>query len=352
MRAMMLLAAATSASAAATTCTIAPGGVPIPMNWVPYIRTSRLANSNYTMALEVGSYDGSDAAAAARQAGVQVHVFEPSPKNFARCVGRFPQATQPLLHFHQVAATDVEGTVEFFDDGSTGAGLGRPSTATEGLGSVVRVPAQRLDSAPQLARVRRHIGVVKIDVQGHEAAVLNGMEKWLRYHAHRPHKIILEFDPCLMSEAAGNASHGPLHTPTSAVAMLEKLDAAGYDVQLGSPYPGEVWYWAYADLAMKGALKAPPCTSHETCAALIKQQAPAKLHNILTFPSEKILGGMLHSMDKQRVNAQRDRYMLGARSVSCKDAAEFFCPPGVAAVQQRLHLKAMYTDLIATRRAS
>jgi FkbM family methyltransferase len=324
-------------------------GVGIPIDWRSYVREARQANSNFTIALEVGSYDGTDAYAAATETGNDVHVFEPSPTNFARCLKNYPPASNQRLHFHQVAASSARGTVEFWDDGGSGAGIGRPSTASA-KGATTQVPAERLDSAPQLLGIRRYIGVVKIDVQGHELAVLNGMSQWLR-HQQRPKRLIFELDPCLMNEAAGTgvAPHNRANVSSAAVALLEQLHTAGYSLQIGNPYDGEVWYWAFASLALSGRLDNAPCTTHKDCAELVKQSAEANHLWNLAFDASKILGGKLSHKDAHKVRTELNRmasYLLQPRS--CEEVADFFCPSGATSVGRDLKLKAMYTDLVAT----
>lgn len=342
-----LALAAAGVPASASACTLAPGGVPVPMDWRPYVSQAAADDSEHAgVALEVGSYDGSDAHKASTVRGVEVEVFEPSPRNFARCVSNYPPQRHPRLHFHQVAASAESGWVEFWDDGGSGACIGCHLKNASSGGTVTRVRAERLDGAPQLSGKHHRIGVVKIDVQGHELPVIRGMSKWLA-RRRRPKKIILEFDPCLMSEVDGAAR--PTETPTAAVALLETLSAAGYRLQLGSPYPGETWYWAYARLAFSGALAHPPCTSHEACAALIRQHSETRFHTILTFPAENLLSKRLGLRDRQKVDFERARLASGVqRPATCSEAALFFCPSGTAAVQKRLFLKAMYTDLVAT----
>lgn len=88
--------------------------------------------------------------------------------------------------FEEVALSDAPGTAEFhISKSSFLSSFDRSHAASEGQPTAVQVEMRTLDSyLPELRDAAGHI-VIKIDVEGHEMAVLRGAEATLR-HYHPP----------------------------------------------------------------------------------------------------------------------------------------------------------------------
>jgi FkbM family methyltransferase len=127
--------------------------------------------------LDVGANTGQFAALArAEAAGAVIHSFEPHPVAFAQLAARAPGLRITAEH---LAMGDQDGEIEIFDyadeTGSQHASVYRE--VIEGVhrraAAGVAVRCARLDT---FARERgiTHVGLLKIDTEGHELAVLRG----------------------------------------------------------------------------------------------------------------------------------------------------------------------------------
>jgi FkbM family methyltransferase len=120
--------------------------------------------------LDIGANFGLYSVHAALDGGFEaVHAFEPDPRNLA-CLGANLHLNGGLQHIsvHEIALSAKDGTVSFAGGGDSFTGQSRivpPKTS----GST-EIPARRLDSILQPGE-----GLcIKIDVEGHELAVLEG----------------------------------------------------------------------------------------------------------------------------------------------------------------------------------
>jgi len=108
----------------------------------------------------------------------RVHCFEPNPTAAAKLATRLPHS----VTLHQVAASQTAGQATFFipqkGDGSR-AGANATIEAKNPVATAAcetsTVTTARLDQV-----VTEPIGFIKIDVEGHERAVLEGAERILR----------------------------------------------------------------------------------------------------------------------------------------------------------------------------
>jgi FkbM family methyltransferase len=158
--------------------------------------------------VDIGSSEGDFALIAARIVGPTgaVHAFEPEPGNVAIIRDNVALNRFDWITVHAVALSDRDGQADLFRSDVTGwhsllGGLEHRDR------DVVRVPVARLDS---LALPR--IDMVKIDVEGAEAAVLAGARESIA--RHRP-VILLDTHPSLGADVA---------------ALRAFADALGYDV--------------------------------------------------------------------------------------------------------------------------
>jgi FkbM family methyltransferase len=139
-----------------------------------------------------------------------VHAFEPLPELALRLSAGF--ALDRRVHVHQVALSDRLGTAELRVPGSQDGldwGLGTIEVANSLSGQEVRrfrVPMRTLDSYKL-----RNVGFIKIDVEGHELAVLRGSTA-----------LIKACHPAFLIEAQ------EMHQPGSLARVTAFLSEAGY----------------------------------------------------------------------------------------------------------------------------
>jgi FkbM family methyltransferase len=131
----------------------------------------------HALILDVGANAGQFAAVArAEGAGAVIHSFEPHPVAFARLAER---AHGLRVAAEQLALGDQDGEIEIFDYADE-AGSQHASVYREVIERVHRRPAAgvkvRIARLDTLARERgiTHVGLLKIDTEGHELAVLRG----------------------------------------------------------------------------------------------------------------------------------------------------------------------------------
>ena len=128
--------------------------------------------------LDLGAHLGTVALSAAAR-GAQVIAVEASPRN-ARCLGASVQRNRfHALTVENVAVGDREGSVRFHEAGPYGR------VATDVDADAVDVPMTRAVSLVE-AHGWDGVDVVKIDVEGYELAVLEGLQPLLRTVAPPP----------------------------------------------------------------------------------------------------------------------------------------------------------------------
>lgn len=155
-----------------------------------------------------------------------VHAFEPVPETFQLLVHNARVLRWTNVQLHPFALSDgnraavmaipayPEGGENLYEshlvDGNRGASAGeRPVT----------VELRRLDDCLDIPAGRR-ISLVKIDVEGHEAAVIQGGLQLLERH-----------HPALVIEIRGN----PDEAGSSAHSVLRTLSGMGYEVFMPTP---------------------------------------------------------------------------------------------------------------------
>jgi FkbM family methyltransferase len=123
--------------------------------------------------VDVGANVGSYTVLAAGVVGAKTIAFEPIPLSFRR-LSRNVEANDiaELAELHCVGVSDKPGALHFTDDLDT---VNHVSAAGES-GSVVEVPVTTLD----LALGDRRPSLMKMDIEGHEFAALQGATETLR----------------------------------------------------------------------------------------------------------------------------------------------------------------------------
>jgi FkbM family methyltransferase len=146
-------------------------------------RLSRLWNQKGEITVvDVGAHQG-DFARAARSAfgdRARIHCFEPEPLSFQALEAAL--SADAGIECHQLALGAAPGTARIFSDepGSTLASLHPEtfSTANASMGYSAEVSVETLDRVARTMQLGR-IDLLKIDVEGHEVAVLNGAHELL-----------------------------------------------------------------------------------------------------------------------------------------------------------------------------
>lgn len=147
-----------------------------PTSMEAWLRASRHART----VLDIGANVGVFALAAAAAGAKSVHAFEPMPRIHAALAQNVARNGTLPVRSWQVAVADAEGTAAMYDPGGdlpTSASLSR-DFAQHFFGDLpaVQVPVVRVD-AWVAAEGIAHVDLIKLDVEGHEAAALRGMRE-------------------------------------------------------------------------------------------------------------------------------------------------------------------------------
>jgi FkbM family methyltransferase len=147
------------------------------------------AHLNGGVLIDVGANVGSVSLLVADKINRAI-LFEPNPVAAARAreniaINRLP------FEVHELAVSDVQGTVELEDAG----GASPCNRTVVGFETKVRTRTVRrvalLDEFLDDQLITSEISVVKIDVEGHENAVIHGMKRLLR--EKRPRLVMFEY---------------------------------------------------------------------------------------------------------------------------------------------------------------
>lgn len=165
-----------------------------------------------SVAIDIGAHYGIYSLLAAKKAK-KVYAFEPVPENFA--ILQKNAQDNHLGHITPInkAVSDKEGNVTFnVTWASDSAGFYDHPNA-----EVIRkIDVQTNSIDNELANVK-NVSFIKIDTEGHEIHVLDGLQKTLA--ANKNAKLLIEFNPqCLLN--AGCTSKE----------LLQKIESLGYDI--------------------------------------------------------------------------------------------------------------------------
>jgi FkbM family methyltransferase len=177
--------------------------------------------------VEVGMYQALQCLQAA-QAGLEAHCVEPSKVNFARVLSRVHQVSEEVqnrMHLHNVAAGSVTGRkLNFHSAGGTGDRVGHvdiwkmEQNPQEEPTAMIEVTEMRMDDI--VMEQPNGAFLMKIDTQGFEPHVFNGLTETLKNHKAK--FIMLEYWPKgmdIMTAKIGDCSSVP---------VLQQLAEAGY----------------------------------------------------------------------------------------------------------------------------
>jgi len=146
----------------------------------------------------------------------RVESFEPSPRAYARLARQVAMNPGLAVHTHRIALSDRSGTADFHESAeASNGGLGTLYAAPNTEAVATPVETERGDELVASGRVPTPT-VIKIDVEGFEPEVLDGLAETLR--AHRPRL-------CVETSAYRLDSRG---LPRDAI--LRRLVALGYRV--------------------------------------------------------------------------------------------------------------------------
>lgn len=167
------------------------------------IRIHRLIDSMITpgaAVVDVGANIGYNTVYAASRTGARGRVIavEPTPDNFTVLESNIAATDLPNVIVHRLAAGRAQGTRDFYVRGETSAvNSFFPESCYAAVTGVLQVRVARLDDL-----VEGEADLVKIDVEGGELDVLEGMPRLLR---HPRLALVVEWHPALQ-EMAGYAA--------------------------------------------------------------------------------------------------------------------------------------------------
>jgi FkbM family methyltransferase len=145
----------------------------------------------------------------------RVHSFEPDPNALGRLRAAVKENGFSWVDVFPVAASDTEGEIRFHVSETVGW-----STAVSGTHLVnlaeTRVASRRIDGLAASGQIRRPVKLVKIDVEGFECAVLDGMQALIA--EDRP-LLTVEVNPPML-KAAGR-------TPAD---LMDRISRHGYRI--------------------------------------------------------------------------------------------------------------------------
>ncbi len=140
-------------------------------------------------AVDVGTNIGAFTSLLARKSGPsgQVWSLEPHPRihaSFLQNLQAWRDSKVPIATIHPVtvAASDAAGTADFFEPAHFSSNAGTATLVAQSDGRRLTVQTGRLDD---LLPAQQRFGVVKIDTEGHEPAVLRGATRCLTSGAFR-----------------------------------------------------------------------------------------------------------------------------------------------------------------------
>ena len=171
------------------------------------IRMHRLIDATVTpgaTVVDVGANIGYNTIYAARRTGRsgRVVAVEPAPDNLAVLERNLAAARLSNVVVERAAAGRAAGTCDFYLRGATSAVNSLyPESCYAAVTGVLRVPVARLDEL-----VDGEADLVKIDVEGAELEVLEGMSRLLR---HPRLALIVEWHPALQAMAGYGADDLP-----------------------------------------------------------------------------------------------------------------------------------------------
>lgn len=149
--------------------------------------------------LDIGANVGFYTVHAAARVGPagQVHAFEPLPANVAALRETIRENHLAQVHLVDAAVSDREGEVAFHAPPEGESGWGRVAGGSEG--ETIRVRCVTVDGyLARLAEPPGRVDAIKLDIEGHEMAALQGMRRTLE--RDRP-AILMEMNLPMLAAA-------------------------------------------------------------------------------------------------------------------------------------------------------
>jgi FkbM family methyltransferase len=124
----------------------------------------------------------------------RVHSFEPDPNAVGRLRAAVRENGFSWVEVFPVALGDAGGEITFYVSRTIGWSTALHGTHLTDL-SEIRVPCLRLDDVAAGGQIRRPVALVKIDVEGFECSVLDGMQELIA--KDRP-LLTVEVNPAML----------------------------------------------------------------------------------------------------------------------------------------------------------
>lgn len=126
-------------------------------------------------AVDVGANEGLFSLYLAKHAR-RVHAFEPNPS----CIARLQRLLPRRVVLRPVAASDTAGSADLrFDPTNTGIGTIAAENQLRANPGIRSIVATTVETATLDALINEPVSFIKIDVEGHEEAVLRGAQQLL-----------------------------------------------------------------------------------------------------------------------------------------------------------------------------
>jgi len=140
-----------------------------------------LSRLDHRSVIDVGAERGAFADALLRAGSEVVHVMEPEPDNATFLRQRFTGDARVTVH--ELAAGDADGQLRLNKSVDPEGGpitfghtvLERPDTDEIGWQETITVEARSLASLLDAGEIPERVGILKIDTEGHDLAVVSGM---------------------------------------------------------------------------------------------------------------------------------------------------------------------------------
>jgi FkbM family methyltransferase len=172
-------------------------------------------------------------AGAAGQGGVEIHAFEPEPRNFAQLSKNLEKNAVRRVRPHKLALGATTGTATLFVAGEVGSGF--HSLVPGANAENVKVEIEIDTAANVAARLGHPPTVIKIDVEGAETDVIAGLIPLLDRGS--PRELFIEVHPPKI-EAAGKSTED----------VTRPLLSRGYEL-VWSSKRGKQWHEHYVRAA-------------------------------------------------------------------------------------------------------
>jgi FkbM family methyltransferase len=147
--------------------------------------------------IDVGAQLGYISSHLARLVGPsgRVHSFEPDPNALSRLRAGVQANGHEWIKIFPIAVGSEEGEIDFYVSPTLGWSTALSDTHLTGL-SQIKVRCASLDRLAANGEIKRPVSLVKIDVEGYECAVLDGMKQLM--FEDRP-SVVAEINPTLLS---------------------------------------------------------------------------------------------------------------------------------------------------------